>query len=237
MKIRSLELLSAKAKYFRIIVLALLLLGFGNGCISMMTTASTFTPSFTPTDRQPTVPQAWKTFNHGDYTLNYPSTYYTASNDPVILIADTETTYDSWMHSGSINNNGFLIQLVSLNLDRRLDPNRDPSPLVTPEQALQREINRTVGVCYDVSGSTDVSWENANGETYDGRKVFCPSVSYQNTSLGPTSAAKVISDNAVLYFMLVPNDDDIYVRITVQPSSSVLIKVADQILSTFTFTR
>jgi hypothetical protein len=216
--------------------------GCGNESPSIIPTTSIITPSLAPKEIQPTATgastatEAWKTFDHGDYTLNYPSTYYTASNDPVILVADSKTTIDSWMNNGSVDSNSLLIQIVSLNLDRKLDPNLDPSPLASPEQALQREINRSVGVCYDVSASTNVPWENANGETYDGKKVFCPSVSYQNISLGTTSADEMVSDNAVLYFILVPNDDSYYVRITVQPINSGLIKVADQILSTFTFT-
>jgi len=184
----------------------------------------------------PTIPEGWKIFDHGDYTLSYPSAYHIDPTGPVIVITDSKTTYDSW-HNDSIDNGGLLIQLVSLSLDRRLDPNKDPSPLATVEQALQREINN-IGIPYEVNGSTDVSWENAGGggETSNGTKMFYPSLSYQNTILGTTSAAKVISDNRVYFFILVPSDDSYYLRIIVQPASSVLIQVADQILSTFTFT-
>jgi hypothetical protein len=200
-----------------------------------MLTAASLPPS-SLTDRQPTIPEAWKAFNHGDYTLSYPSAYYIDPTDPVIVITDSKATYDSW-HNDSIDNSGLLIQLTSLRLDRRLDPYKDPSPLATVEQALQREINN-IGIPNEVSGSTDVPWENAGGggETSEGTKMFYPSLSFQNTILGTTSAAKVISDNKVHFFILVPNDDSYYLRITVQPASSVLIKVADQILSTFTFT-
>jgi hypothetical protein len=185
---------------------------------------------------QPAAPEAWTTFNHGDYTLSYPSTYSIDPTDRVIVITDSRTTYDSW-HNDSVDNSGLLIQLASLRLDRRLDPYKDSSQLATLEQALQREINN-IGIPYEVSGSTDVPWENAGGGggTSEGTKMFYPSVSYQNTILGTTSAAKVISDNKVHFFILVPNDDSYFLRITVQPASSVLIKVADQILSTFTFT-
>lgn len=200
-----------------------------------MLTAASLPPS-SLTDRQPAIPEAWKTFNHGDYTLSYPSAYSIDPTDPVIVITDSKTTYDSW-HNDSVDSSGLLIQLASLSLDRRLDPYKDPSSLATLEQALQREINN-VGIPYVVSGSTDVPWENAGGggETSDGRKMFFSSLSYQNTILGTTSAAKVVSNNKVYFFILVPNDDSYFLRITVQPASSVLIKVADQILSTFTFT-
>jgi hypothetical protein len=203
-----------------------------------ITSTPTTTPSSTPTTWRPTNPyKGWKTLDHGDYTLKYPPSYYNpTSTDPVLFIADTKTTYDSWMHTDSAGNNRLLIQLISLNLDRRLDPYKDPSPLATVEQALQREINRAVGISYYVSGSTNVPWENANGGTYDGRKVFCPNVSYQNVMLGTTNAAKIISDNMIYYFILIPNDDSYYVRIILQPASSTLIEVADQILSSFTFT-
>jgi len=203
-----------------------------------ITSTPTTTPSSTPTTRRPTDPyKGWKTLDHGDYTLKYPSSYYNpASTDPVLFIADTKTTYDSWMHTDNINDNVLLLQLISLTLDRRLDPYKDPSLLATPEQALQREINRAIGISYYVSGSTNVPWENANGGTDDGRKAFYPNVSYQNIMLGTTNAAKIISDNMIYYFILIPNDDSYYVRIIIQPASSTMIKVADQILSTFTFT-
>src|SRR5512138_772304 len=184
-------------------------------------------------DTQPAIPEAWKTFYHGDYTLSYPSAYYIVPTDPVIVITDSKTTYDSW-HDSSVDSNGLLIQVTSLRIDRRLDPYKDPSSLATLEQALQREINN-LGIPYEVSGSTDVPWENAGGggETSGGTKCIYPSLSYQNTFLGTTNAAKVISDNKVHFFILVPNDDSYFLRITVQPASSPLIKVADQILSTF----
>jgi hypothetical protein len=202
---------------------------------STMTTPTAVSPIPSP-DAQTPVPQAWTTFNHGDYSLNLPPGYLTTSADPVTIIADTQETYDAWMQNGVVSNSGLLVQLVSLSLDRKLDANNASSPLATVEQALQREINRTVGLSYNVAASTDVPWENANGETYDGRKVFYPTVSYQEATLGAAAAAKVIGDNAVLFFLLVPNDDSYYVRITVQPANSVLMQVADQILSTFRFT-
>jgi hypothetical protein len=179
----------------------------------------------------------WLTFETSDYALKYPPSYYIPpSNYPVLIIADTKNTFDTWMQTDSAANNRLLIQLISLNLDRRLDPFKDPSPLATVEQALQREINRAVGVSYYVSGSTDVPWENANGGTYDGRKVFSPNVTYQNVMLGTTKAARVFSENMIYYFILDPNDDSYYVRINIQPASSTLIQAADQILSSFTFT-
>jgi len=201
------------------------------------TTAPIITSSPMPTVNPPAVPERWKTFNHGNYTFRYPPTYYIpASTDPVLLVADAKTTYDSWMQTNSVNNSGLLIQLISLNLDRRLDPNKDPSQLATVEQALHREINFTVGTSNYVSGTTDVPWENANGETSDGRKVFYTSVPYQNTILGTTRAMKVISNNAVYFFIPVSSDASYYVRIIVQPANSALNQTADQILSTFTFT-
>ena len=204
----------------------------------MMTTTSTITPSSTPTTRPSAdLYKGWKTLDHGDYTLKYPASYYyPPQNGPSLFIADTKTTVDAWMHSDNSNNNRLLIQLISLNLDRKLDPFTDPSPLATVEQALQREINRAVGISYYVSGSTDVPWENANGGTDDGRKVFYPNVTYQNVMLGATNAARVISENMIYYFILDPNDDSYYVRINIQPASSPLLQVADQILSSFTFT-
>jgi hypothetical protein len=205
---------------------------------SRATPTMTTTPSSASKTRQPTDPyKEWKTLDHGDYTLKYPPSYYKpTSTDPVLIIANTKTTYDSSTHTDSITDNGLLIQLISLTLDRRLDPYQDPSLLATPEQALQREINRAVGIPYYVSGSTNVPWENANGGTHDGRNVFYPNISYQNIMLGTTNAAKIISNNMIYYFILIPNDDSYYVRIIMQPASSTMIKVADQILSTFTFT-
>jgi hypothetical protein len=191
----------------------------------------------TPTTRQSPDPYiGWKTLDHGDYTLKYPSSYYNPTTDPGLYIADTKTTYDSWLLTHSITDNGLVIQLISLTLDRRLDPYGDPSLLATPEQALQREINRAIGIPYYVSDSTNVPWENDNGGAHDGRKVFYPNISYQDSMLGATNAAKIISDNRIYYFILIPNDDSYYVRIIVQPASSTMIIVADQILSTFTFT-
>ena len=202
-----------------------------------MTTTSSIMPSFTPTTMPSTdLYKGWNTLDHGDYTLKYPASYYNPpQNGPLLFIADTKTTVDAWMHTDSSNNNRLLIQLISLNLDRRLDPFSDPSPLATVEQALQREINRAVGTSYYVSGSTDVPWENANGGTDDGRKVFYPNVTYQNVMLGTTNAARVISENMIYYFILDPNDDSYYVRINIQPASSPLLQVGDQILSSFTF--
>jgi hypothetical protein len=179
----------------------------------------------------------WLTFETSDFTFKYPPSYYIPpSNYPVLIIADTKNTFDSWMQTNRAANNRLLIQLISLNLDRRLDPYNDPSPLATVEQALQREINRAVGIPYLVSGSIDVPWENANGGTSDGRKVFTPNVPYQNVMLGTTNTARVFSENMIYYFILDPNDDSYYVRINIQPESSTLIQAADQIVSSFTFT-
>jgi len=178
----------------------------------------------------------WITLETSYFTLEYPPSYYNpTSPGPVLYIADTKTTYDSWMHTDSIADNGLLFQLISLNLDRRLDPYNDPSLLATPEQALQREINRAIGIAYYVSGSINVPWENANGGTDDGRKAFQPNVPYQNVMLGNTNTARVVGENTIYYFILNPNDNSYYVRISIQPTSSSLIQVADQILSSFTF--
>jgi hypothetical protein len=165
---------------------------------------------------------------------DYTSYYHPSSYAPVLIIADIKKTFDSWMQTNSTANNSLLIQLMSFTLDRRLDPILDPSPLVTGTQALQREINR-VGIPYLVSGSTDVPWENGNGGTSDGRKVFYPNIPYQNVILGTTNAARVIRENMIYYFILDPNGVD-YVRIIIQPTSSTLIPVAEQILSSFAFT-
>ncbi len=120
--------------------------------IATSTTTPTSTITSTPTTILITMQPAdayigWITLETSDYTLKYPPSYYNpTSTDPVLFIADTKTTYDSWMHTDSAGNNRLLIQLISLNLDRRLDPFKDPSPLATVEQALQREINRAVGI-------------------------------------------------------------------------------------------
>ena len=191
-------------------------------------TTPTATITSTPTTILITMPPAdaytgWLTFETSDFTIKYPPSYYIPPQKyPVILIADTKNTLDSWMQTDSAANNRLLIQLISLNLDRRLDPFSDPSPLATVEQALQREINRAVGISYYVSGATDVQWENANGGTADGRKVFYPNVAYQNVLLGTTKAAKVISENMIYYFILDPSDDSYYVRISIQPANSTL---------------
>jgi hypothetical protein len=205
---------------------------------SRATSTQASTPSSTSTTRQPVdLYTGWKTLAQGGYTVEYPPAFYNpTSTDPVLIIADTKATYDSWMNAGNIDDNGLLIQFISLTMDRRFDPNKDPSLLATPEQAIQREINRAIGIAYYVSGSTNVPWENANGETSDGRKVFYPHISYQNIMLGTSNAAKIISNNMIYYFILNPNNDSYYVRIILQPASSTMIKVADQILSTFTFT-
>lgn len=206
------------------------------------TTTSTSTIPSTPTAILITMPPAdaymgWITLETSTFTLKYPPSYYILpSNGPVIFMADSKESHDSWMQTGSAANNSLLIQLIALNLDRKLDPFQDPSPLVPVEQALQREINRAVGISYYVSGTTDVPWENANGGTYDGRKVFVPNVPYQNVMLGITYAARAFSEKMIYYFILDPNDDSYYVRIITQPAGSVLIQAADQILSSFSFT-
>jgi hypothetical protein len=194
-------------------------------------------PSSTPITIQPTESyDGWKTLDQGTYSIKCPSSFYIPpSTDPVLYIGDTKATFDAWRQTNSIADNGLLIQLIALNLDRRLDPYKDPSLLATPEQALQREINRAIGIPYYVSGSTNVPWENANGGINDGRKVFYPTISHQNIMLGTTNAAKIISNKLIYYFILNPNDDSYYVRIIVEPASSTMIKVADQILASFTF--
>ncbi len=199
----------------------------------------------TPSTTQPADPyEGWISLESSEYTLMYPSSYYTpTSTDPVIFLADTKTTYDSWVANstmqtdGITNNDELLIQFISLVLDRKLDPYNSSSLLATPKQALQREINRAIGIPYLVSGSTNVPWENANGGTYDGGKWFEPNVTYLSIMLGTTNAAKIIRDNYVYYFILNPNDDSYYVRIIIQPASSTLMTIADQILSTFKFTK
>jgi hypothetical protein len=138
------------------------------------------------------------------------------------------------MQTNSAAHDRLLIQLMSFTLDRRLDPIMDPSPMSTVAQALQREING-VGIPYYVSGSTDVPWENGHGGTSDGRKVFYPNIPYQDVTLGSTNSARVIREDTIYYFILYP-DEVSYLRIIVQPASSTLMQVADQILSSFAFT-
>jgi hypothetical protein len=192
-----------------------------------------------PTDPPTDSYEGWIPLDCGHFTVKYPPLYYaTTSSDPVYIITDTETTYDSWIGSSTseIDDDKLMIQFIALILDRRLDPYDDQTLLATPEQALQREINRHAGIPYLVSGSTDVPWENANGGTDDGRKWFEPTVTYQNVMLGTTDAAMVIGDDRIGYFILDPNDYSYYVRIDVLPVSSILLEVSDQILSTFSFT-
>ena len=202
-----------------------------------ITTTSTSTPTTILIPLQPAEAYiGWITLNTFYFTLQYPPSYFSPTlTDPVFFIADTKTTYDSWMHADSIADNELLFQLISLNLDRRVDPYNDPSLLATPEQALQREINRAIGIPYYVSGSTNVPWENANGGLNDGRQAFYPNIPYQDVMLGNTIAVRVISEKMIYYFILDPNDYSYYVRIIIQPASSSLIQVEDQILSSFTF--
>ena len=210
-----------------------------------MTATQTIAPAATitstPTDILMPLPPAdvytgWVTLATGDFMVKYPPSYYNpASYSPVILIADTQNTFDAWMHTDSADNDRLLVQLIALTLDRKLDPFSDNSPLATVEQALQREVNRTEGISYYVSGSTDVPWENANGGLYDGRKVFIPNVPYQNVMLGTVRAARIFSENMIYYLIIDPSDDSYYVKINIQPASSSLLQVADQILASFSF--
>jgi hypothetical protein len=179
--------------------------------------------------------EGWNTFDSGDYTFKYPSSFYVPTPiGPVFSITDSKTTYDSW--AGNIpTNSELMITFMSLILDRRLDPDNNSGPLATPEMALQREINMYFGIPYLVSGSTNVLWENANGGTDDGRKWFYPNITYENIMLGPAKSAKVISDREIGYFILNPSDGSYYVRFSIKPAGSTLFKVADQILSSFNF--
>jgi hypothetical protein len=180
--------------------------------------------------------EGWNTFNSGDYTFKYPSSFYVpAPNGPELSITDSKTTYDSWAGGNTPTNSELMIMFMSLNLDRKLDPDNNPGLLASPELALQREINMDFGIQYLVSGSTNVPWENANGGTDDGRKWFYPNVTYENIMLGSTKSAKVISDGEIGYFILNPSDDSYYVRFSIKPAGSILVKVADQILSSFKF--
>jgi hypothetical protein len=201
--------------------------------------ASTMTISpaiSTPTTTQPADTYlGWNTFNSGDYTFKYPPSFYNPIPiGPVFYITDSKTTYDSWTRN-TLTNSELMIMFMSLNLDRKLDPDNNPGLLVTPELALKREINMQFGIPYLVSGSTNVPWENANGGTADGRKWFYPNVTYENIMLGSTKSAKVISDGETGYFILNPSDDSYYVRFSIKPAGSTLFKVADQILSSFRF--
>ncbi len=226
--------------YKRLILLA----GFATLVLSACGTTTTRvegTPVAGATEVLNTIPAAtyegWKTFDSGHYTFKYPSSFYFPSpNGPAISITDSKTTYDSWARNGNISTNSELVVgFVPLNLDRRLDPYNNPGLLAAPEQALQREINRYFGIPYLVSGSTNVPWENANGGTDDGRKWFYPNVTYENIQLGPAKSAKVITDSEIGYFILNPGDDSYYVRFSIKPADSTLLKVADQILSSFKF--
>jgi hypothetical protein len=179
--------------------------------------------------------EGWNTFDSGDYTFKYPPSFYAPIPiGPVFYITDSKTTYDSW--AGNIpTNSELMIMFMSLNLDRRLDPDNNPGLLATPELGLKREINRYFGIPYLVSGSTNVPWENANGGTEDGRKWFYPNVMYEKIMLGAAEAAKVISDHEIAHFIFDPSDNSYYVRFSIKPAGSSLIKVAGQILSSFKF--
>ena len=199
-------------------------------------TMTTSPPISTPINTQSAdIYEGWNTFDSGDYTFKYPSSFYVpAPTGPEFYLTDSKTTYDSW--AGNIlTNSELMITFMSLNLDRKLDPDNNPGLLATPELALQREINMHFGIQYLVSGSTNVPWENANGGTADGMKWFYPNVPYENIMLGSTKSAKVISDGEIGYFILNPSDDSYYVWFSIEPAGSTLIKVAGQILSNFKF--
>lgn len=201
------------------------------------TAISQITPTSSPNPVDGTT--SWKTYEYGSFTFKYPSSYY-FTGDPAFFITDTKATYDSFAAGNSktpSNNNVLIISGVSLNLDRRLDPT-NPNLLATPEQALQREINRAVGIPYLVSGSTNVPWENANGGTYDGQKNFYPTIAYEHIKIDGVNAAKVVNDNNIYYF--IPYKDkagDALVRFVIEPANSTLINISTQILSTFKFTQ
>jgi hypothetical protein len=199
-------------------------------------TMTTSPPISTPINTQPAATyEGWNTFDSGDYTFKYPSSFYVpAPTGPIFYLTDSKTTYDSWLRN-TLTNSELMIMFMSLNLDRKLDPDNNPGLLATPELALQREINMQFGISYLVSGSTNVPWENANGGTADGRKWFYPNVPYENVMLGSTKSAKVISDGEIGYFILNPSDDSYYVWFSIKPAGSTLVKVADQILSSFKF--
>jgi hypothetical protein len=201
---------------------------------STMTTSPVISTAITsqPADTY----EGWNTFNSGDYTFKYPSSFYVpAPNGPELSITDSKTTYDSWAGGNTPTNSELMIMFMSLNLDRKLDPDNNPGLLASPELALQREINMDFGIQYLVSGSTNVPWENANGGTDDGRKWFYPNVTYENIMLGSTKSAKVISDGEIGYYILNPSDDSYYVWFSIKTAGSTLVKVADQILSSFKF--
>jgi hypothetical protein len=224
--------------YKRLILLA----GFATLVLSACSTLTTRvegTPVAGATEILNTKPadtyEGWNTFDSGDYTFKYPSSFYVpAPTGPIFYLTDSKTTYDSWA-GNTLTNSELMIMFMSLNLDRKLDPDNNPGLLVTPELALQREINMRFGIPYLVSGSTNVPWENANGGTADGRKWFYPNATYKNIMLGSTKSAKVISDGEIGYFILNPSDDSYYVWFSIKPAGSTLIKVADQILSSFNF--
>ena len=199
-------------------------------------TMTTSPPISTPINTQPAATyEGWNTFDSGDYTFKYPSSFYVpAPTGPVFYLTDSKTTYDSWARN-TLTNSELMIIFMSLNLDRKLDPDNNSGLLATPELALQREINMQFGIPYLVSGSTNVPWENANGGTADGRKWFYPNVTYENIMLGSTKSAKVISAGVIGYFILNPTDDSYYVWFSIKPADSSLVKVADQILSSFNF--
>ena len=199
-------------------------------------TMTTSPPISTPINTQSVdIYEGWNTFDSGDYTFKYPSSFYVpAPTGPIFYLTDSKTTYDSGV-GNTLTNSELMIIFMSLNLDRKLDPDNNPGLLATPELALQREINMHFGIQYLVSGSTNVPWENANGGTYDGRKWFYPNVTYENIMLGSTKSAKVISNGEIDYFILNPSDDSYYVWFSIEPAGSTLIKVAGQILSNFKF--
>ena len=86
---------------------------------------ATGTPTATqPTDSPTDAYEGWMTLDCGRFTVKYPPLYYaTTASDPVYIITDTETTYDSWMGSSTseaddlIDDDKLMIQAISLILD------------------------------------------------------------------------------------------------------------------------
>ncbi len=199
------------------------------------------TTTFTPLSitRQPTSAyKGWLVLNYDDYTFLYPSSYYHPEPDPVhpcIIIADTKDAVEAYMNTERVPRNHLLLSIISFGNSLKMDPYDETSPLVSPELALQKIINRTIGIPYDVDPSTVVPWENENGES-GGRKVYYPNIPYQNILLGVTMAAKVSTVKGIYYFILNPHDYSYYLRVFVQPIDSTLMNIGDQILSTFAFT-
>lgn len=178
----------------------------------------------------------WKILDQGDIFFKYPPGYFYDNGDPAFKISNSKVTYDAWVASDgkTAESNSLMLDGVYLLLDRKLDPRGDTTKLASIDQALQREINRYSGNSDYVSSSVVVPWENANGGTYDGRKVFVSTVKYEPIIVNGISMAKVVTQDKIAYF--IPNKSgDGYLRLVFFPAKSNLIDVSEQIIKSVQF--